>query len=207
MKVHCNYDKLVETNKLKPNPKNPNVHPKSQLKLLAKILQTTGWRSPIVVSNLSGYVVKGHGRLSAARMAGFKEVPVDYQDYKNKDEETADLLADNKLSELSQSDKGLVKALLGDLDEQFDVSLTGYDEAGKFIDQAVKEAGVEEEEVQYPIVSKFDENNSAIVICCSTEEEYFKISEMLNLEKMASYKSPKIGSSRVVSAKKVIENL
>ena len=70
MKVHCKYDKLVAVKDIKPNPKNPNIHPKQQIELLAKVLQETGWRAPIVVSNRSGLVVKGHGRLAAARAGG-----------------------------------------------------------------------------------------------------------------------------------------
>ena len=64
--VYCAYDEEIAISELKPNPRNPNTHPKEQIELLAKIIKKTGWRSPITVSTLSGMIVKGHGRLMAA---------------------------------------------------------------------------------------------------------------------------------------------
>ena len=64
--VFCAYDKLVDPKDLVGNPRNPNQHPKDQIKLLAHIIQSQGWRAPITVSVQSGYVVRGHGRLAAA---------------------------------------------------------------------------------------------------------------------------------------------
>lgn len=123
--IHCAFDELVSIDELKPNPKNPNTHPDSQLKLLAKIIQKTGWRANITVSKLSGYIVKGHGRLFAAQLAGFKECPVEYQDFENEEEELSALLADNKLAELAEIDT----EKLGELFEEFefsDLDMTGY---------------------------------------------------------------------------------
>ena len=123
--IHCAFDEIVSIDSLKPNPKNPNTHPDSQLKLLAKIIQKTGWRAPITVSKLSGFIVKGHGRLYAAQYAGFKECPVEYQNFENEEEELSALLADNKLAELAQIDT----EKLGELFNEFDFSdldMTGY---------------------------------------------------------------------------------
>jgi hypothetical protein len=76
VKVECAYNELWPIERLKENPRNPNTHPQKQIDLLAKIIRETGWRSPIVVSARSGYVVKGHGRLLAARAAILRR---DYQ--------------------------------------------------------------------------------------------------------------------------------
>jgi hypothetical protein len=81
MKIHCAHDAEVAIADLKPNPANPNKHPDSQIALLAKIIKAQGWRNPIVVSNRSGLITKGHGRLAAALMLGATHAPVDYQDY------------------------------------------------------------------------------------------------------------------------------
>lgn len=114
---------------LKTNPKNPNTHPPKQIKLLAKILAEQGWRAPIVVSNLSGYIIKGHGRLQAAKLAGFDKVPVDYQDYASPAEELADMIADNKIAEFSELDSVVLKDLIEELDTgEIDLKLTGFDE-------------------------------------------------------------------------------
>ena len=37
-KVYCAYDEIVETDSLKPNPRNPNRHPEAQVKMLAHII-------------------------------------------------------------------------------------------------------------------------------------------------------------------------
>lgn len=69
--VYCAYDEIVDIAKVVPNPKNPNQHPKKQVELLAQIIRGTGWRNAITISNRSGFVVKGHGRLAAAIQASF----------------------------------------------------------------------------------------------------------------------------------------
>ena len=122
--VFCAYDKIVELSELRPNPKNPNQHPEEQVALLAKIIEVQGWRAPVTVSTLSGYIVRGHGRFLAAKLIGCP-VPVDYQDYKSEDEELADLVADNRLAELSEIDNKLLADVFAGL-QDIDVSLTGY---------------------------------------------------------------------------------
>lgn len=123
--VFCAYDEIVDIKELKENPRNPNTHPKSQIELLAEIIKKTGWRAPITVSNLSGYIVKGHGRLQAAKLATFKHVPVEYQNFKDEEEELAALLADNKIAELAVIDKEKLTELFKDFDFD-DLELTGY---------------------------------------------------------------------------------
>ena len=127
--VHCAHDAIVPLSKLKPNPQNPNGHPEEQVKLLAKIIQKTGWRQPITVSNRSGMIVKGHGRLLAAQYGNMGFAPVDYQDYDSDALEMADLLADNRLAELSEMNNTLLADMLEQLDTgEIDMLLTGYDE-------------------------------------------------------------------------------
>lgn len=125
--ILCAHDELVPIEELKPNPKNPNKHPDEQIALLAKIIQTQGWRAPITVSTLSGLVVRGHGRLMAAMLAGCEYVPVDFQDYKNEAEELADLVADNRLAELADMDQQMLSDIFKDIDlSGLDLDLTGY---------------------------------------------------------------------------------
>ncbi len=123
--VYCAYDSIVKISDLKPNPKNPNTHPDEQLKLLAKIILKTGWRANITVSMLSGLIVKGHGRLYAAKIAGLDECPVEYQSFDSEDEELSALLADNKLAELAEIDTTKLAELFNDF-EFSDLDMTGY---------------------------------------------------------------------------------
>ena len=127
MKVNCSYTKLVPIEELVPNPSNPNLHSPDQVKRLAAILKFQGWRNPIVVSKVSGFIVKGHGRLEAAKQAGFEEVPVDEQDYETPAMEHADLIADNRIAELSEWNNTMLKDMLADLDTgEIDLESTGY---------------------------------------------------------------------------------
>lgn len=124
--IHCSYTKLADPTLLVPNPRNPNQHPKRQIELLAKIIQSQGWRAPVTVSNRSGFVVRGHGRLQAALLLGC-QVPVDRQDYGSEAEEWADLIADNRIAELAEVDDDELAKMLHELDELgLDMTLTGY---------------------------------------------------------------------------------
>lgn len=92
------------------------------------------------MSNRSGYIVKGHGRLEAALMVDSAVVPVEYQDYDSKEAEHADMIADNRLSELSHLDKELLDMLMVELnDAEFDLLLAGYDEYFKVIETEIED--------------------------------------------------------------------
>lgn len=152
--VFCAHDEIVELEKLIPNPKNPNTHPIEQVKLLGKIIQATGWRQPITVSKRSGFIVKGHGRLLAARMAGLTHAPVDYQEYSTEAEEYADLVADNRLAELSEIDNAMLVDIFQDIDlSELPAELTGYTE-----DEIVDLMAALAEELESDVDEKEEDN-------------------------------------------------
>lgn len=127
--VHCAHDAIVDVAALVPNPKNPNTHPDNQIQLLGRIIRETGWRAPITVSKRSGFIVKGHGRLAAALLEGFKEVPVDYQHYDSEAQEYADLVADNRIAELAEIDQKMLADIFADIDTgEIPMELTGFTE-------------------------------------------------------------------------------
>lgn len=100
--IYCRYSDLKPTDSLVEHPKNALKHPEAQIKALARIIELNGWRSPIVVSKRSGFVTKGHGRLQAAKLAGWPQVPVEIQEYENEAAEYSDAIADNRISELAE---------------------------------------------------------------------------------------------------------
>ena len=126
--IYCAHTELVDTDKLVENPRNPNQHPDSQIALLAKIIRAQGFRNAIVVSKRSGFITKGHGRFAAARLLEMEKVPVDYQEYESEAAEWADMIADNRIAELSENDDEALKNLLQELDGEIDLELTGFDE-------------------------------------------------------------------------------
>jgi len=142
MKIKCSYTKLMPVEELVKHPKNPNTHTPKQIELLAKIIKLQGFRSPIVISKRSGFIVKGYGRLQSAIKAGLKEVPVDIQSYESEAEEYADMIADNRIAELSEMNTDTLLDLIGELEEvDFDVDLTGFEEYD--IDQMIKDVSEE----------------------------------------------------------------
>ena len=128
--VFCAYDEMRDPRDLIGNPRNPNSHPDAQIKLLAHIIDAQGWRAPITVSKRSGYVVRGHGRLAAALLLGTDEVPVDVQEYADDASEWADMIADNRIAELAEIERDVLKDVLEEMDDgSFDMLLTGYDDS------------------------------------------------------------------------------
>lgn len=127
VKVYCAFDEAVPVEALIPNPRNPNDHPVVQVELLGKIIKVNGWRAPVTVSKRSGFVVRGHGRLMAAISAGLAKVPVEYQEYASEAEEYADLVADNRIAELSELSMPKVRELLQEIDTgEIDLELSGF---------------------------------------------------------------------------------
>lgn len=151
--VYCAFDEIVCVDDLVKNPKNPNTHPEQQIELLAKIIEKQGWRQPIKVSMRSGYIVSGHGRYEAALFMGAESVPVDYQPYSSEEEETADLLADNRIAELAEIDDKMLAEIFAELSmPENEIDITGYtasdlnDIIGKIDFDEEPESGIPEEE-------------------------------------------------------------
>lgn len=125
--VFCAFDELVPIGKVVPNPGNPNTHPPRQIELLAAIIQGQGWRKPVTVSKRSGFVTCGHGRLLAAQHMQASVVPVEYQEYATEAEEYADLMADNRLAELSKMDVSMLADMLQEMDTgAIPLEMSGY---------------------------------------------------------------------------------
>lgn len=125
MNVHCLYAELAPVETLKPHPKNRNTHPKDQIARLASILAYQGIRAPIVVSSLSGFIVKGHGTLEAIRANGARTAPIVYQDFKDSDQEYAFLQGDNAIAAWAEIDLSGINTDLADLGPDFDIDMLG----------------------------------------------------------------------------------
>lgn len=115
----------IEIESLILNPKNNNNHPKEQVERLAKLIKNLGFRQPVIVSNRTGFVVAGHGRIEAAKLLGMKKVPVMKQDFENEAEEYAFLTSDNAIQSWSEIDLSKVNAEIIDLGPDFDIDLLG----------------------------------------------------------------------------------
>lgn len=108
-KIDCSHAGLLEIHKIQPNPKNPNKHSQAQIKRLAEIIDYQGQRHPIVISNRSGFVVAGHGRLEAIKLLGWEKCAVDFQDFDSDAQEYAFIVSDNAIAEWAELDISLIE--------------------------------------------------------------------------------------------------
>lgn len=115
----------VDISKIQINEKNRNIHPPEQITEFIKQFKYQGFRQPLIISNQSGKLVVGHGRLAAAEKMGLTKVPVSYQDFSDSDMEYAFATADNALAQWSSLDKAGINIDLKDLGPDLDLSLLG----------------------------------------------------------------------------------
>jgi len=123
IEVKCQFKEMVDPTSLVPNPKNPNKHSDKQIDLLKRLIEHQGWRHPIIVSNRSGFICAGHGRLQAALKMGAEQVPVDYQDFENEAEEYQFMVSDNTIQELAELDLAMVSQDVLDFGPDFDLEM------------------------------------------------------------------------------------
>lgn len=125
MEIKAKEISLVDIDLLVENPKNNNDHPEEQIERLAKIIEHTGFRNPLVVSKRSGFVLCGHGRIAAAKLVGMKEVPVVYQDFKDEAEEYAYMTADNAIASWAKMDLSKINNAIIDFGPELDIEMLG----------------------------------------------------------------------------------
>lgn len=110
-----------------PYSNNPKEHPDEQVQKIASSIKNYGWDQPIVVDE-SNEIIKGHGRLQAAKLLDLDEVPVIKRTDLSDAEKRASRIADNKTAESDWSDDDLTLELEQLEQDDFDLDLTGFDE-------------------------------------------------------------------------------
>ena len=118
----------IDIKNIKPHPKNPRIHPESEIRKLGESIKEFGWTNPILLSK-DGYILAGHGRVKAAKRVGIREVPVIRLNLEGAEAE-AYMLADNRIQEDTQWDMEILKELMEELEEK-DTDLllmTGFEE-------------------------------------------------------------------------------
>jgi ParB-like chromosome segregation protein Spo0J len=122
-------------------------HPEDQVDRLASIIADSGFDVPIVVDK-NKVIIKGHGRQLAAKKLGLEKVSVIVRDDLTPNQVKAMRISDNAIAYKSSINEENLSFELEFLrDEDFDMTLTGYDSSE--IDLWLKEEedkGDEEEE-------------------------------------------------------------
>ena len=114
---------------LKLDPKNPRRHSPRQIRQIASSMETFGFVVPVLV-DARHKIVAGHGRVLAARLLGWTEVPTICLDHLSEAQAKAFAIADNRLSENSIWDSRQLGQQLKELSElkiDFSLEVTGFD--------------------------------------------------------------------------------
>jgi ParB-like chromosome segregation protein Spo0J len=117
---------------LKPDPRNPRLHSKKQIRQIANSIKTFGFLGPVLVdADLN--LITGHGRLLAARELGWTKVPTVCVDHLTPEQVCAFRIADNRVTENASWDDRLLAEQLRDLSLaglDFDIEVTGFEPRG-----------------------------------------------------------------------------
>ena len=119
---------LIDVQKLIPYARNARTHSPEQIAQISASIREFGFLSPIVIAE-DNTILCGHGRFYAAQKLGLKKVPCVMENHLTEAQKRAYILADNKLSLNAGWDDEMLAVELSELrDENFDLSLTGFDD-------------------------------------------------------------------------------
>lgn len=119
---------LADIGELTPYARNARTHSDEQIAQIAASIKEFGFLAPIVISG-DNTILCGHGRFYAAQRLGLKKIPCIKEEHLTETQRRAYIIADNKLSLNAGWDDNLLAVEIADLQgENFDLSLTGFDE-------------------------------------------------------------------------------
>lgn len=179
MEIKSKEIKIVDISILVENPKNNNIHPEDQIERLAKLIKYTGFRNPLVVSNRSGFVLCGHGRISAARKAGLNQLPVIYQDFKDEAEEYQYMTADNAIHNWSSLDLTKINSEMLDFGPDFDIDMLGLKE---FDIEPMSDIPLDNISGDIDFSNEIDEKNDYVVLLFKDKENFEIAKNKFNLK-------------------------
>ena len=172
---------LVPIEKLVPYINNARTHSPEQITKLRSSLREFGFINPVIIDRDYG-VIAGHGRIAAAKEENIKEVPCVFADHLTEAQKKAYILADNRMAMDAGWDEQLLRVEIESLQaENFDVSLTGFDDleiASLFDDEGVQEDDFDvDKELAEPVFSKLGDlwclGKHRVVCGDSTGEEVY----------------------------------
>lgn len=116
---------------LHPWRQNARKHSKAQLKQIAASIEAFGFTNPVLIDRQQT-VLAGHGRVAAAQLLGWTQVPCLYVEHMSEVQKRAYVLADNQIALNATWDEDVLSEELQALSEAdlgFDLELTGFSTA------------------------------------------------------------------------------
>ena len=114
---------------LRPDPRNPRMHSRKQIKQITLCMRNFGFNVPVLV-DADDRLITGHGRVLAARQLGMTEIPTICIAHLSPAQRKAFQIADNKLTENSTWNKKLLGEIMLELSMlklDFSLEVTGFD--------------------------------------------------------------------------------
>lgn len=112
---------------LKPHPRNPKVHPETQIDSLSGSIEEFGVTRAIVVDE-NDQILAGHGQRLAGMKRGIEEMPVFVARGWSEDKKLAFMIADNRLSEIAGYDDSMLRENIAALQlAGFNMNTLGFD--------------------------------------------------------------------------------
>lgn len=204
--------KMVSVDEIIPNPKNANKHSTEQIERLEKLIEYQGFRNPCIVSNRTGFLVVGHGRLMAAKNLGMKEIPVIFQDFKDEAQEYTYLVSDNEIARWAELDKESLYDSLGEI-EIPSLDLLGIEDFNMDdLDLGEPEADPIDGDMDFS--KEIGEKNDYVVLLFDNKEDLKEAHDKLgiktvklNLSVNGNKNLEITGTGRVIDGKEIISRL
>lgn len=183
-----------------PYEKNPRRISAQKKQHLTGLVERYGLIS-VPIIDVDESLVSGHQRLQALLLLGRgdDEIDVRVATRKMTEAEFKEVMVIEN-AKFGEWDAALLKDEFSDLLTEFDF---GIDFAT--LDAEVKAVAGVEQKAEMPIVQKYSEQYSAIVIVCGNAIDENHLAEVLGLDTAKSYKSERTGRTSVIGAKQFIE--
>ena len=171
----------VPVSDLKEYEKNSRTHSDDQVAKIAASVEEFGFTNPILIDESNG-VIAGHGRLQAAKRINMGEVPCIRLAHLSESQKRAYVIADNKIAESGGWDDEMLKMEIMELaQDDYDLKLTGFDEAGLDSILAISEEVMEavEKKRDHKETGHSQQDTVRQVILIYTSDEYPRVMEAM----------------------------
>lgn len=189
----------VKVSELVPSSKNPRKIKQEERRKLWERIQKYGMIS-IPIRDADGTLLGGKQRCELFVQYGLGDSMIDVRTATRKltDEELREVM----VIENTHAGEWDLDILKKEFDDFLDLSDYGFNLDA--IDQMANEIA-ETQEPEYPIVPKFSEKYSAVIIVIENSIDENFVRSVLGLEVMKDYKTSNVGESYVLNAKQFIE--
>ena len=135
---------------IKPYKTNPKIHSNKQVEQIMNSMNKFAFIVPITTDE-KNVIIAGHGRFLAAQKLEMKKVPVIKLSHLTEAQKKAYRIADNKLTEIGEWNKDLLKLEFVELEKlnlDFSLDITGFDmgEIDVMLDSSITEKEIEADE-------------------------------------------------------------